>query len=46
MLGNPTNSKTDTVKSKNQSKKSSLTWSLLGGTVVAVVGIVVYKFIA
>ncbi|XP_058808343.1 peptidyl-prolyl cis-trans isomerase FKBP8 [Phymastichus coffea] len=45
MLGAPTDKKQDIKSSSNNRKlPRKLTWSLLGGTIVAIAGIVAYKF--
>ncbi|KAL7303459.1 hypothetical protein TKK_0004641 [Trichogramma kaykai] len=48
MLGNPAKRNKDTTKNDSENKivSKNLTWSLLGGTIVAVFGIIAYKLVA
>lgn len=47
MLGAPVSKKQNDVKSKKHEKVSKqLTWSIIGGSIVAVAGIIAYKFVS
>ena len=46
MLGTANKSLNETKKSDKKIAPTKLTWSLLGGTVAAVVGIIAYRFMS